>query len=148
MTEELLALTGDIVIAHVSHNDVAAADLPALIGSIYASLQALSAPIAVEAPVPQPAVSIRASVKPDHLVCLEDGKKVTLLKPYLRSRFGMTPDDYRAKWGLARDYPMVAPDYAARRRDIAKSMGLGTPEAARPAKPVRKKLGIAVGRDR
>ncbi len=125
MTEELLALTGDIVAAHVSHNNVATAELPTLIRATFEALQKLGEPAAPELPVQQPAVSIRASVKPDYLVCLEDGKKLTMLKRYLRTNFNMSPDDYRVKWGLPRDYPMVAPNYAEKRRTLAHSIGLG-----------------------
>ena len=134
MTEELLALTGDIVTAHVSHNAVSTAELPALIRATFEALQKLGEPAEPQAPVQQPAVSIRASVKPDYLVCLEDGKKLTMLKRYLRTNFDMSPDDYRAKWGLARDYPMVAPNYAEKRRTLAHSIGLGQRKAGKAAK--------------
>ena len=125
MTEELLVLTGDIVSAHVSHNNVGTAELPELIRATFDALQKLGEPAAPEVSAQQPAVSIRASVKPDYLVCLEDGKKLTMLKRYLRTNFNMAPDDYRAKWGLPRDYPMVAPNYAEKRRTLAHSIGLG-----------------------
>ena len=134
MTEELLALTGDIVTAHVSHNAVSTAELPALIRATFEALQKLGEPAEPQAPVQQPAVSIRASVKPDYLVCLEDGKKQTMLKRYLRTNFDMSPDDYRAKWGLPKDYPMVAPNYAEKRRTLAHSIGLGQRRAGKATK--------------
>lgn len=122
----LLTLTADIVAAHVSNNSVGMADLPGLISRVHGALAGLGGPR--EAPVEEqkPAVSIRASVKPDYIVCLEDGKKLTMMRRYLMTNFGMTPDDYRAKWNLAKDYPMVAPNYAEKRRALAKEIGLGT----------------------
>ncbi|MDK3159698.1 MucR family transcriptional regulator [Kamptonema cortianum] len=122
---ELLNLTSDIVSAHISNNAVAADALPGLITSVFSALSQLGAEPEPEEARPQPAVSIRASVKPDYLICLEDGNKVTMLKRYLRTNYSMTPEEYRARWGLASDYPMVAPNYTERRRDIAKSIGLG-----------------------
>jgi predicted transcriptional regulator len=149
---DLLGLTAGIVSAHVSNNAVATADLPALIQSIYASLARTSAPAAPGAAKPEPAVPVRASVKPDHLVCLEDGRKLKMLKRYLMHRYSMTPADYRTKWGLSADYPMVAPNVAARRREVALGSGLGrkpqpeqSTEKAEPKKASgRRKLGIAV----
>lgn len=125
MSETLITLTSDIVAAHVSNNNVAVEDVPALITTVYGALSGLggTAPVAEEKP--EPAVSVRASVKKDHLVCLEDGKKMKMLKRHLMTEHGMTPDDYRQRWGLAADYPMVAPDYAETRRDLAKKIGLG-----------------------
>ena len=122
---DLINLTADIVSAHVSNNSVATADVASLIQTVYDALSAAGAPPAPEEPKPEPAVAIRSSVKHDYIVCLEDGKKLTMLKRYLRTNFNMTPEDYRAKWGLPRDYPMVAPAYADRRRDLAKQIGLG-----------------------
>ena len=122
--ETLVTLTADIVAAHVSNNSVAVDELPALIKNVYGALSGLGAAAQEEAR-PEPAVSIRASVKPDHLVCLEDGKKMKMLKRHLMTDHGLTPDEYRARWGLASDYPMVAPDYAEKRRDLAKKIGLG-----------------------
>jgi len=123
---ELLALTADIVSSHFANNTVAPGDVPGVIESVYATLSKLGSP--VEAPVTrqEPAVSVRASIKPDYIVCLEDGKKLKMLKRHLMTRYGMTPDQYRAKWGLPADYPMVAPNYAEQRRTLAKSIGLGT----------------------
>ena len=125
MSETLITLTSDIVAAHVSNNNVAVEDVPALITTVYGALSGLggTAPVAEEKP--EPAVSVRASVKKDHLVCLEDGKKMKMLKRHLMTEHGMTPDEYRQRWGLGADYPMVAPDYAETRRDLAKKIGLG-----------------------
>lgn len=124
--EMLITLTADIVAAHVSNNSVAISDLPLLINSIHNTLSGLGGtPVVADEPL-VPAVSIRSSVKPDYIVCLEDGKKLKMLRRHLMTAFGMTPDDYRAKWGLAADYPMVAPNYAEQRRVLAKQIGLGT----------------------
>ncbi|QUM73823.1 MucR family transcriptional regulator [Sphingopyxis granuli] len=123
--EMLVTLTADIVAAHVSNNSVAISDLAMLINNVHAALSGLGTQ-----PEPEeklvPAVSIRASVKPDHIVCLEDGRKLKMLRRHLMTHYGMTPDDYRAKWGLPADYPMVAPSYAEKRRALAKEIGLGT----------------------
>lgn len=123
---DLLALTADIVSSHVANNSVAVNDLPTLIQNVFASLSALATPSKEPEPRPEPAVPIRLSIKPDYVVCLEDGKKLKMLKRHLMTAYGMTPDDYRAKWGLPADYPMVAPNYAESRRQLAKSIGLGT----------------------
>lgn len=125
MKETLITLTSDIVAAHVSNNDVAVADLPSLITNVYAALANLGETAVVEEAKPQPAVAIRNSVKPEYIVCLEDGKKLKMLKRYLRTNYNMSPEEYRARWGLAADYPMVAPNYAEKRRDLAKKIGLG-----------------------
>lgn len=135
--EMLVNLTADIVAAHVSHNNVAVSDLPVLIAQVHGALSGLSVDKAASASRPEPAVSVRASVKPDYIICLEDGKKLKMLKRHLMTRYQMTPDDYRAKWGLPADYPMVAPTYAAQRKELAHKIGLGRkPET--PAAPVRK----------
>ena len=123
--ETLIALTADIVAAHVSHNHLAVADIATLIGQVHRTLVQLGTPAGEEAVELVPAVSIRASVKPDYIICLDDGKKLKMLKRHLMTHYGMTPDDYRAKWGLPDDYPMVAPNYAARRRSMALEIGLG-----------------------
>lgn len=120
----LITLTSEIVTAHVANNDVAVSDVPLLIQNIYGALSSLGTTIELAA-VPQPAVSIRASVKPDYIVCLEDGKKMKMLKRHLMTSYGMTPEDYRERWGLPADYPMVAPNYAEKRRELAKKIGLG-----------------------
>jgi predicted transcriptional regulator len=125
-SNELLTLTADIVAAHVGHNRVAVSELSDLIGNVHAALSKLGAAEPELAATDQkPAVSVRASVKPDYIVCLEDGKKLTMLKRYLQTNFGMTPAQYRAKWKLPADYPMVAPNYAEKRRTLAKAIGLG-----------------------
>jgi predicted transcriptional regulator len=123
--EMLITLTADIVAAHVSNNSVGVADLPALIANVHGALSGLSGSAAAAGPAPEPAVPIRNSIKKDYIICLEDGKKLKMLKRHLMTHYGMTPDDYRAKWGLPADYPMVAPAYAEVRRDLAKAIGLG-----------------------
>jgi len=124
--ELMVTLTADIVAAHVSNNSVAVSDLPLLIQNVHGALAGLSGEQAVPQVKQEPAVSIRASIKPDYIVCLEDGKKLKMLKRHLMTHYKMTPEDYRAKWGLAADYPMVAPNYAEQRRSLAKKIGLGT----------------------
>ncbi len=123
---DLLALTADIVSSHVANNSVAVNDLPQLIQNVFATLSGLATPAAPPEVKLEPAVPVRQSVKPDYIVCLEDGKKLKMLKRHLMTAYGMTPDDYRQKWGLPADYPMVAPNYAESRRQLAKSIGLGT----------------------
>ena len=123
----LIELAADIVSAYVSNNTVSAQDLTALIGDVYAALQRTSSGIAPE-PQPEPlkpAVPVKKSVTPDYIVCLEDGKKFKSLKRHLRTQYNVTPEEYREKWGLPPDYPMVAPNYAQARADLAKKMGLG-----------------------
>ncbi|MBK5264937.1 MAG: MucR family transcriptional regulator [Alphaproteobacteria bacterium] len=124
--EMLITLTSDIVSAHVSNNSVAVSDLPLLIQNVFGALAQLSGTPVLPEVKQEPAVSIRASVKPDFIVCLEDGKKLKMLKRHLMTHYQMTPDDYRAKWNLPADYPMVAPNYAEQRRTLAKKIGLGT----------------------
>ncbi|API59073.1 transcriptional regulator [Tardibacter chloracetimidivorans] len=124
--ETLITLTADIVSAHVSNNTVAVNDLPTLIQNVHGALAGAGAAQKPLDEKPQPAVSIRSSVKPDYIVCLEDGKKLKMLKRHLMTHYSMTPDQYRAKWGLAADYPMVAPNYAQQRRSLAMKIGLGT----------------------
>ena len=124
--DTLLTLTADIVAAHVSNNSVAVNDLPTLIQNVHSALTGISSNGAAPEAKPEPKVSIRSSVKPEYIVCLEDGKKQKMLKRHLMTNHGMTPDEYRQKWGLAADYPMVAPNYAEQRRALAKSIGLGT----------------------
>ena len=129
---ELLTLTADIVSAHVSNNTVAVTELPELIRLVYATLNSQGSEEKVE-PVekPVPSVPIKKSVTPDYIVCLEDGKKLKMLKRHLKTRYNMSPDEYRKKWGLADDYPMVAPSYAQQRSSLAKKIGLGTKPRAR-----------------
>jgi predicted transcriptional regulator len=124
--ETLITLTADIVAAHVSNNSVAVSDLPVLIQNVHGALTGLGRVVAEPEVKQEPAVSIRSSVKPDFIVCLEDGKKLKMLKRHLMTHYQMTPEQYRAKWNLPADYPMVAPNYAEQRRTLAKSIGLGT----------------------
>ena len=122
--EMLITLTADIVTAHVANNNVDGETLPALIQNVYGALATLGQhSVAEEKPVP--AVPIRSSVKNEYIVCLEDGKKMKMLKRHLMTAYGMTPEDYRERWGLPADYPMVAPAYAEKRRELAKKIGLG-----------------------
>lgn len=124
--DDLLTLTADIVSSHVANNTVAVSDLPHLIENVYNALSRLgSAPVKTETKQ-EPAVSIRSSVKPDYIICLEDGKKLKMLKRHLMTHYNMTPEQYRTKWNLPADYPMVAPNYASQRRQLAKKIGLGT----------------------
>ena len=121
----LVTLTADIVSAHVANNSVAPGDIGALIQNVHAALSGLGKAPPVEETKLQPAVSVRASIKPDHIVCLEDGKKLKMLKRHLMTRYQLTPEQYRTRWNLPPDYPMVAPDYAEKRRTLAKQIGLG-----------------------
>jgi predicted transcriptional regulator len=123
---DLLGLTTEIVAAHVSNNTVALSDLPHLINQIYNSLAHIGTVPAQPATRPQPAVSIKRSVQPDYIVCLEDGRKLKMLKRHLKTAYNMTPEAYRERWGLPADYPMVAPNYALQRSRLAKEIGLGT----------------------
>jgi predicted transcriptional regulator len=132
---DLLALTAELVSAHLSNNRVEATALPGFIGLVYEKLRALS-----EEPEARvdlvPAVPIRKSVTDDYIICLEDGKKLKMLKRHLMTAYGMTPEEYRTKWGLRSDYPMVAPNYAAKRQELAKKIGLGRKRAdVPPVKP-------------
>lgn len=125
-TEELLSLTVDVVSSHVSNNTVPVAEVPTLIEQVFGTLSRLSTPEPEPEPRPEPAVPVRRSIMPDHIVCLEDGKKLKMLKRHLKSQYNMSPDEYRERWGLPADYPMVAPNYAEQRRTLAKKIGLGT----------------------
>ena len=123
---EVIEMTADIVSAYVGNNTVSAAELPALIQSVHRALAGVSGGAeVVEAAPRDPAVPIRRSITPDFIICLEDGRKFKSLKRHLRTKYNMSPEDYRAKWGLPKDYPMVAPNYAKARSDLAKQMGLG-----------------------
>ncbi len=133
--ETLMMLTSDIVAAHVSNNSVSVDEVSGLITSVHEALASLGAAGPQEEERPDPAVSIRSSVKRDHIVCLEDGKKMKMLKRHLMTDHGMTPDEYRARWDLPIDYPMVAPEYAETRRDLAKKIGLGRKPGQKPGRP-------------
>lgn len=122
---ELLALTSDIVAAHVSNNAVSTTDLPSVIETVFKKLSELGGEPAAPEVELKPAVPIKKSIHDDYLVCLEDGKKLKMLKRHLKTAYDMTPEQYRAKWGLSPDYPMVAPSYARKRRELAKKIGLG-----------------------
>ncbi len=121
---ELLALTSDIVAAHASNNAVPSSELSGLIEAVFGTLSTLSQPAEPVVEL-KPAVSIKKSVTADYLICLEDGKKLKMLKRHLKTAYDMTPADYRTKWGLGHDYPMVAPNYAKKRQELAKKIGLG-----------------------
>jgi predicted transcriptional regulator len=123
--EMLITLTSDIVAAHVSNNNVAVEDVASLIHNVFGALSGLGQAVIVEEKMPEPAVSIRSSIKPDFIVCLEDGKKLKMLKRHLMTHYNLTPDQYRVRWNLPADYPMVAPNYAEKRRELAKKIGLG-----------------------
>ena len=125
-SSELMALTTDIVSSHVSNNTVAVTDLPSLIQQVYSALSGLGNAPAGSASRPHPAVPVKKSVLPEYIVCLEDGKKLKMLKRHLKTRYNMSPEEYRERWGLSADYPMVAPAYAQQRSDLAKKIGLGT----------------------
>lgn len=139
MNETLITLTSDIVAAHVSNNNVTVEDVPTLISSIYGALAGLGKAADVAEVMPEPAVSIRTSIKPDYIVCLEDGKKLKMLKRHLMTHYNLTPDQYRARWGLAADYPMVAPNYAEKRRELAKKIGLGRKPGVKRGRPAKAK---------
>jgi predicted transcriptional regulator len=125
-TDDLIKFASEIVAAYVSNNPTPISELPGMIRSIHATLGALSGGTSTEiATTQKPAIAVKKSVTPEHIVCLEDGKKLKMLKRYLRSRYGLSPEEYRSKWGLAADYPMVAPNYAAQRSEFAKKIGLG-----------------------
>ena len=125
-SSDLLTLTTEIVAAHVSNNTVSVNDLPTLINQVYQSLATIGQSPVAPAERPQPAVSVKRSVHPDYIICLEDGKKLKMLKRHLKTAYNMTPEDYRDRWQLPPDYPMVAPNYARQRSRLAKEIGLGT----------------------
>lgn len=126
-SQELVELTAKIVAAYVSNNSIIASELPQLINETHAALaRATGQTVETEREEQRPKVSVKKSVMPDYIICLEDGKKFKSLKRHLRTHYNMTPEEYREKWGLPHDYPMVAPNYARQRSDLAKKMGLGT----------------------
>ena len=137
---ELLGLTEKIVSAHVGNNAVSSADLPDLIRAAYGALKNVSAP-GETAPTPKPVVPIKRSVTPNYIVCLEDGRKLKMLKRHLRTTYNMTPEEYRVRWGLPPDYPMTAPNYAKQRSEMAKKFSLG--KKATKVKPKGKGKGAA-----
>ena len=123
--DALLRMTADVVTAYVGNNTVAPSDLADVIRTVHASLQQAHASESSVAVAPKPAVPVKKSITPDYLICLEDGRELKMLKRHLRTTYNMTPDEYRTKWGLDPDYPMVAPNYAKRRSEFAKQIGLG-----------------------
>lgn len=124
--DDLLKFASEIVAAYVSNNPIPVSEIPAMIKSVHATLGGLAGGATTETPMAlKPAVAVKKSVTPEFIICLEDGKKLKMLKRYLRSRYDLTPEEYRAKWGLPADYPMVAPNYAAQRSEFAKKIGLG-----------------------
>lgn len=133
---DLLELAGKIVASYVSNNPVSTSELPVVINSVYASLTGLTGKPAEDAP--KPVVPARKSITDNYLVCLEDGKKLTMLKRYLRTRYKMSPEEYRSKWGLPADYPMVSPNYARRRSELAKENGLGRTRSRQKTKRTRR----------
>jgi predicted transcriptional regulator len=136
--DDVLRMAVDVVAAYLSNNQVAAGQIPEVIHSVFNSLTALEAPPPEPLSEPQkPAAPIRKSVHPDYIICLEDGKKLKMLKRHLRTTYNMTPEEYRAKWNLPADYPMVAPNYARQRSDFAKQIGLGR-KARERGKPTRR----------
>ena len=139
-SDTLIELTASVVSAYVSNNPVPVGDLAGLIGQVHAALANTAGAGGEEkAEAPKPAISIRKSITPDYLICLEDGKKFKSLKRHIATHYGLSPDEYREKWGLAKDYPMVAPNYAAARSSLAKEMGLGRKRQEAPAKRARKR---------
>jgi predicted transcriptional regulator len=128
-SDKIVELTAAIVSAYVSNNEIAPGELTKLIGDVHTALQEASGAAEAEPETREPAVSVRQSVRPEHIVCLEDGKKFRSLKRHLKAVHGLTPDEYRQRWGLPSDYPMVAPNYSRVRSDMAKSMGLGRGQA-------------------
>ncbi len=131
---KLLEHTTRIVAAHVANNAMPAADLPGLIATVHETLATLG-----PEPKPTPAVPIKQSIKPEYIVCLDDGKKLKMLKRHLKTAYNMTPDDYRKRWGLPSDYPMVAPNYAKQRSKLAKKIGLGRKAGTKAKKPSKSK---------
>jgi predicted transcriptional regulator len=129
--ETIITLTADIVSAHVSNNSVAAADIPTLILSVFGALAAAGKPVVEPETKPEPAVSIRSSVKPDAIACLECGRRMKMLKRHLSTDHGMTTAEYKSRWGLNADYPLVAPLYAAKRKELAVKIGLGRKPGAK-----------------
>lgn len=141
---DILGLTAEIVAAHVSNNAVSLPDLPGLIQDVYRTLANVGAPPAPAAEKPQPAVPVKKSMTPEFLICLEDGKKLKMLKRHLKTAYNLSPEQYRERWGLGSDYPMVAPNYAKHRSNLAKKIGLGTKPRGRPPRAGRQAASKAV----
>lgn len=141
----VIGMAADIVSAYISNNAISAEQLPNLISQVHGALQGVDAPIETASDRPTPAISIRKSITPDFLICLEDGRQFKSLKRHLRAKYNMSPEQYREKWGLAKDYPMVAPNYAAARSALARTFGLGQGgrKAAAPAKAPRSRKASA-----
>lgn len=142
---DALRMTSEVVAAYLKNNDLPADQIPHLINTVFSSFKDLEGPIPdLKLDPPKPAVSVRKSIAPEYIICLEDGKRLKMLKRHLRTIYNMSPDDYRAKWGLPPDYPMVAPNYAKQRSDFAKQIGLGrgvaTEGATRPGR--RRRAGV------
>ena len=125
-TNDLLELTTEIVSAHVANNSVAVQDIPDLIRQVYGTLTSIDQAPSGQPDRPQAAVPVKRSITPDHIICLEDGRKLKMLKRHLKTSYNLTPEEYRERWGLPADYPMVAPNYARQRSELAKKIGLGT----------------------
>ena len=125
-TNELLELTTEIVSSHVGNNSVAVQDIPELIRQVYGTLTTIDQAPSAQPDRPPAAVSVKRSITPDYIICLEDGRKLKMLKRHLKTAYNMTPEEYRERWGLPADYPMVAPNYARQRSELAKKIGLGT----------------------
>ena len=123
--KDLLQLTAQVVANHLSNNNVEAAEIPSLIKEVYKTLEGLEGENTGANGAPKPAVPVKDSITPDYIVCLEDGKRLKMLKRYLRTKYNLTPEEYRKRWGLPPDYPLVAPNYAQKRQELAKSIGLG-----------------------
>ena len=136
---DFLGMTADIIAAYVTRNHVSPSELPNIIVAVHGALSGVTGAAAVEPETRTPAVPVKKSVTPDAIICLEDGRKLKSLKRHLRTKYNMSPEDYRAKWNLPKDYPMVAPNYAAARSELARAMGLGQggrkPAAAPAAAP-------------
>jgi len=146
---ESLHLTTNIVAAYVSNNSITAEKIPTLLQEVHDTVKALAAGAAANEGNQTPAVSIKKSITPDFIICLEDGKKLKMLKRYIRTQYGLSPEEYRRKWGLPADYPMVAPNYAKRRSQFAKDIGLGRGATKKKkTTPAKKKTGAKRGRPR
>lgn len=139
--DKLIAMTAEVVASYVANNRVASGEISSIVNEVFSALSQAGQP-QVEKAKQEPAVSIKKSVSPDYIICLEDGKKLKMLKRYLRSTYNMSPEEYRAKWGLPAEYPMVAPNYAAKRSEFAKQIGLGTKGRGRNAKAAQQNSSV------